>query len=987
MHRRLVSVAATLCLCASSAAQPTVPIGDRVDKPLLPSGLSELPVYLSGQFAHIFEESDGTDVLHFLGDFELAIGEPGPGVTRQTARSREAVIWIEPREHDGVSYQQLQIMFWRDVRIVELGGTETSGPAMFVTLNTAGILTTHADDIAFRSTEDSEIYREGHRVRASLLETNMLGDERVGLRVVDVSGISLDRPTLRPRPIIQFRAPGEFVVRELGEGQRVLTVTGGVYLSRGVTGGEAFLELQADSVVVFLPKRREATDAESEQAVGLGVDRMPRPSDGFDRDRYAAAEGSDDVRDRQLMASALGEVEVESVYLEGDVRMSHGPNRVRATRVYYDLIRDRAAILDAVVRTSLLEERLPIYLRAAEIRQLSGSQFVASDAMLTTSEFHTPHYHIGASRVELTSRSGGLMETGTGVTGGSFKVHSATVNLMGTPVLYWPYLTGSVDVAEAATRGIRTGYSDEFGLELESDWNTFGVLGFETPQGFDSTLSLDFFSERGPAAGVDADYHRDRYFGEIRSYLMTDSDRDNLGQDRKPGSVHDVRSRVLLRHRQYLEDDWQLSLELSHISDRDFLEEFFESEFDNEKEQETLLYLKKQWDNQALTILLQTRLMDFVTQTERLPDFTYFLLGEPLGERLTLFSENRLGFVRYRPADQTFRELLLDGHRDGSGTVVRTDSRQELNAPLDVGPWRFVPFVSLRGTIWDDSPDAGGVTRGFGSYGVRGSVYLSKVDPGAQSELFDIDGIRHVIKPDVTAWMSHTNRDGDSLFPFDDTVEPLSEIDGVALGLRQRWQTKRGLGKTRRTVEFLSWDVELGVFNDADGEAITNGFASFSRPELSIARNYISSSVIWRINDRTALLSELNYDMNDGELDVLNVSLALERTPRLSFLLGYRFIEETESNLLGIDLNYRMTEKHTLAVRQAYDMHEGRTLDFTVALIRRFPHWFSALSFALDEAEDDFGVTVSIWPEGVPQATIGSRRFTGIADTARLQHN
>ena len=212
-------------------------------------------------------------------------------------------------------------------------------------------------------------------------------------------------------------------------------------------------------------------------------------------------------------------------------------------------------------------------------------------------------------------------------------------------------------------------------------------------------------------------------------------------------------------------------------------------------------------------------------------------------------------------------------------------------------------------------------------------------------------------------------------------------VGGAGPGLRQRWQTKRGFGKTRRSVDFLSWDVELGVFNDATGDAITNGFVSFSRPELSVARNYINSSVIWRINDRTAVLSEFNYDLNDGEIDLLNVSLAVERTPRFSYLLGYRFIEETDSNLLGVDLNYRMTEKHTLAIRQAFDLREGRTLDFTVALIRRFPHWFSALSFALDEAEDDFGVTVSIWPEGLPQAAIGSRRFTGIADSARLQPN
>ena len=125
--------------------------------------------------------------------------------------------------------------------------------------------------------------------------------------------------------------------------------------------------------------------------------------------------------------------------------------------------------------------------------------------------------------------------------------------------------------------------------------------------------------------------------------------------------------------------------------------------------------------------------------------------------------------------------------------------------------------------------------------------------------------------------------------------------------------------------------------------------------------------------------------MNDGEIDIWDVSLAVERSPRFGYLVGYRFIEESDSNLLGFDMNYRLTEKHTLAVREAFDLARGQTLDFTVALIRRFPRWFGAISFALDEARDDFGVSVSIWPDGLPQAALGSRRFTGMANLSRLR--
>jgi len=131
----------------------------------------------------------------------------------------------------------------------------------------------------------------------------------------------------------------------------------------------------------------------------------------------------------------------------------------------------------------------------------------------------------------------------------------------------------------------------------------------------------------------------------------------------------------------------------------------------------------------------------------------------------------------------------------------------------------------------------------------------------------------------------------------------------------------------------------------------------------------------------------LNFDMNDARIDILNVSVAVERTPRFSYLIGYRFIDESESNLLGFDMNYRMTEKHTLAVRELFDLDRGQTLEFTIAIIRKFPRWFGALSFDLDEARDDFGVSVSFWPEGLSQSALGSRRFTGLANTTSLSND
>lgn len=983
--RGVASTFALLMLAALTHGQERPPLADRVDPALLPSGITQQEVDMSGQLAYLFKDEDGSSVTHIVGGFSLRVGDEPV----RELKSREAIIWITERKHESRSYRHLEIYLWRDAEIRESAGTLTLGPALFATLSTFGEVLTHVDDFGTQTGVDNLVFQEGSAIRKAVgAASPAVADPQVAMRVFDAGGKSSGAERRTPKPAIYFHTEGELTMGEVLD-RRVVTVIGGAYLSRGVAGSSEFVEIQADNVVVFLSEGGVPLGGTgSTPDTGLGG--KPAESQGAkanDESGSRPKPTKKSAANQQLISAGFGDVGVDAVYLEGDVIMTQGPNAIRASRLYYDPSNDRALILDAIVHTMLVDRNIPLYLRAAEIRQLSASHYTAEKAMVTTSEFHTPHYHLGAERVELTNLTAAPGGGKTaGVTGGNFRVRDATFRIGGVPIGYWPSMSGPISTSETAIRSVRTGYSDDFGAELETKWHLFNLLDLETPDGFDSSLNLDYFSDRGPAIGVEAEYERDKYFGVARTYLISDEGRDSLGSDREIPSPHDVRGRALLRHRQYLEDDWQASLEMSFISDRGFLEEFFESEFDREKDQETLFYLKKQRENWAFTSLLQWRPLDFYTQTERFPDFAYFLLGEPIGGFANWYTENRLGFVRYRPADQTIRQLLREGELEGSGMTARGDTRHEFTSPFDLGSVRFVPFASARGTAWDDAPDDGAIARFMGGYGVRGSGYLWRTFPDAKSTMFDIDGVRHIIKPDVTAWVSHSNVDSHELYPFDETVEQIDEIDGMSVGVRQRWQTKRGVGDNRRVVDLFTWDVDAGVFNDATGDDVTNGYTSYSRPENSIARNYVASSAIWRVNDRTALLNEVNYDLNDGDIDVFNLSMAVERSPRFAYIVGYRFIGETDSNLLGMDVNYRLSEKHTVAIREQFDIDKGRTLDFTVALIRRYPRWFSALSFELDEAEDDFGVSFSVWPEGLPQAAIGSKRFTGLAGTTRISN-
>ena len=84
------------------------------------------------------------------------------------------------------------------------------------------------------------------------------------------------------------------------------------------------------------------------------------------------------------------------------------------------------------------------------------------------------------------------------------------------------------------------------------------------------------------------------------------------------------------RNRTDLSPDTWFNAEVDYISDRNFREQFDESGWDRDKDSETLLNLNHQFGNGQFQALVKGRVNDFSDQTEWLPKFDLFNLGEPL---------------------------------------------------------------------------------------------------------------------------------------------------------------------------------------------------------------------------------------------------------------------------------------------------------------------------------------------------------------------
>jgi hypothetical protein len=944
------------------------------EQPLLPEEISTQEIVMHGRYARQWKQSDGTLVITFNGAFRLDFG-------LRRLKADDAVVWIEPRrtEPEGRKYYELTVYLSGRAEVRESAGTVTEDSTLLVSnIRTSGRIVKLHDAHSTEPLEDSDFYRQALSDRKRI-------EQATTISVAGPEQVRVERPREPQRPprpprVIRYRF-GTVEPVQTSDGRTVQVVTGGVYFSQAGGPDSPVLEIRAESAVVFPAEGARPLLLEEEQRTETEQSAAPGPTPG------PPEPSTEPTAQPSPLAQAAGvSQQIEAVYLEGDVVLSLGNRFVRASRVYYDFQRDRALILDGVFRTDIPEREIPLYVRADQIRQLSTREFTATRARVSTSEFYTPHYHVGAERVYIRDTTP-LTSAGTpaGPIEGQYELQDLTFNIGGVPIAYWPYSKGEYRQSETLVRSMRLAHSDQFGFEFESRWYLFNLLGARAPEGYDATLDLDYLSERGPGIGVDVDYEQKDHYGLFRGYYIHDDGEDTFGPLRDNAPDTNDRGRVLWRHRHYLPQDWELTLEFSYITDPGFLEEYEKSEWFEGKDQETVFYLKRAKEVDAITFLANWRLLDFVTQTEHLPDLAYRRIGDTFLDPVILYHESRIGAVRFRPDDRRFfdsRRFSNDGRSD---VTFRGDLRQEAELPLKFPGLNLVVFSTFRGDYWDGQPlDSGGLWRGLGLYGLRGGSYLYRVYDEFESELLDVHRIRHIINPYFTGWWSHSNARSTIITPFDEGIETIDDFYGFLFGVRQTWQTKRGAGDLRRTVDLLTLNLEVGAFGDPQGE-FSNGYANFIRPEDSRTRNYFAGDLVWRLSDTTSVLYDFNFDLNDMNYDRHNVSVAVERSPRLAYVFGWRDAEDIDLNVVGGGYNYKLNEKHITAFRIWWDVDRLQLGEMSFTYVRRLPRWYLAFTVDTDEVFDDLSFSVSVWPEGIPEWTLGSRRWSGLATSTGIR--
>ena len=970
-----------LVVTVPAGAQGTAAItGDRLTGFVLPVEPVDTGIRITALRAWAWSVDD-TRRLLVEGDVRVQVG--GYDIDGDAA-----VVWINRIPSADGLINQLAVYFTHVRNPAGRSGLGVSGTGVLLTASARGTVMLDVARLERRPPSNTQVIRRAQRRLAALLKRLLQepppalarlpqidqrrpersAEPRPGEDVVPLPGPAEPPRVLLPEGPVDtpplFAATGtvwfswEALHVSSGEQENVITATGSIvvqYVAEGTRGADnrwSELTMTARRVVVF-------------------ADPGPLGS---------------------MLSGRVDADTIHGIYLEGNVIATTGSGEytLRAPQMYYDFDSGQAIMVEAVLRTYDRQRGVPIIARARELRQIAANQWTAERARVSTSEFFTPHFAIGARRVTITERPGTVAGDST------LFVESThnTLELVGLPLLYWPKFAGTAQ--DVPLKGLEVGTRQSEGLSVRTRWDPFSLLGMERPRGVDAAVRADWFTKRGPGGGIQLTYDTSSALGSVDLYYLRDrgTDRTSSGLDVEPSNEN--RGVALWEHQQTLSKTWDLQAQVSVISDETFITTWRRHQYANRREYETAVYLKHTGDNSVFDFVVKFDANDFISnsyllasrgyQVEKLPELTYRRYGDSIFNDLVTYSgETRLSRLKFSVQDSTPREA---GVRSGAfapaigpdesisaafaaagfptDSVTRFDTRHEFAVPIKLGAVKVVPYAVGRLTAYSDefesfSSDASD-TRAFGAVGIRLNTQFQKVDNGVESSLFDLHRLRTIVEPRLTAWYGVSDVPDGALPVYDEAVESIGGASVLAFGLNTLLQTQRGGPGRWRSVDVLTVDVSV-VLNsgDATTESPTPRFFEY-RPEYSQFGDHAAGSFIWALSDHFDVVGEATYDTDGAELARASIGTHLRHSPLFSTAVEFRLIEADDTRLLGIGWQYKLTNKYFVTLTPQWDFVAEEFRAVSLEVIRRFPDVDLTFRVRRDEIADEttIGLTLGL---------------------------
>ena len=198
--------------------------------------------------------------------------------------------------------------------------------------------------------------------------------------------------------------------------------------------------------------------------------------------------------------------------------------------------------------------------------------------------------------------------------------------------------------------------------------------------------------------------------------------------------------------------------------------------------------------------------------------------------------------------------------------------------------------------------------------------------------------------------------------------EIAGDLSVIRVGLKQRWQTKRGLPGNQHIIDWISFNLSTALFPQAN------------RDDFGQVAGLTQYDFTWHVGDRVTLLSDGIFDFFAGGQHIATIGGFINRPPRASVYLGFRSINgpdvanaftPVDSEVLIASYSYRMSEKWISSAGGTIDVAHNGNIGEQFMLTRVGESFLMSVGGTIDASKKNYGLSVMIEPRFMPRTTLG----------------
>lgn len=645
---------------------------------------------------------------------------------------------------------------------------------------------------------------------------------------------------------------------------------------------------------------------------------------------------------------------------------------LRAESLYISFARSTLRAEQTEIRLASVVSGKSLFLRlfADRLERAADGAVSFENARLTASESPEPGYDLRCDMLLARPKADGSFD---------LEVSGARLALEGVSILPLPgFATNSRDLSIGPVRSFSASASSKFGPRAQA---LFGgsfvgpqqaihrLLGLEGDGQATWEMPLDVSVERG--VGVDPTFEYE--LPGIYQGRFTAAYRHDPGEDVgviRGGPDHPDRWRVRSQNRFFLSEELRADVEIAVRGDEAMISEFYESEWKEDKAQETNFYLRYARANYGAEFQTLPATNDFDTTIQMLPELRGHMVSMPLFD--LPFSSGSPG-----AGEQPLRVFLTAGGALGQreiqdGTIdprtgfdgadaTRGTAQAKLSMPFWMGPISFTPYVAASYLAASDGVvGSGSEDRSTSEIGMAVSTELSA--PWGPHWT-------HRAVPEVRYASRRRFAGRDAGFLPLGVEEALADEDRVSFVLRNTWNEN----PRRRDPAMLP----LPVFDlDLDIDYYPNNAARPGQESWSLLHTELTVDLAAMVGlPRFELYSEVDLDVAGLAGEVRRVpdaqyGLRVQPEGDVMAILEYRaaharkgFPQDPEElRMIGTGFLWEASPKFDLELRFQYDLVRNTSSDTSIVLRRKGADFLFELSFGYDPGENNTSVGFQFAP-------------------------